>query len=394
MILKRHIFSMAMLFATQAHAIDFMATNTYKVAQDQVISGEQWVAANTVDTAGTFKNDLFIMSGTDLVLNGIHEGNVWGISSTLTEAGGSFNRNIRLLGRAIKVRGDIAQNLMALCDTIVLPADASVGGDLKLIGNSMVLEGHVGGDADITSARLVTVGGTIDGDVKIIAPDILFSRDAKIGGNLTYTANKEIVPPEGIVSGTIQRISPQAPPVLSRARFVSRGLWFVAALMAGIPFITLFPMTSAMASQIARTSPWKSLLVGMLASGALPIFGLVCISSLIGVPLGALILATWGIMLYLSRIVMGLVIGMLILRPTTYPAAGRVVLAMALGLATIYTASFLPAIGVPVQLAVVWIGTGALMLALLQKRRLIIQVPHELKHLEELKKNQSNPKEE
>ena len=66
---------------------------------------------------------------------------------------------------------------------------------------------------------------------------------------------------------------------------------------------------------------------------------------------------------------------------------------MALGLAIIYLATMVPSIGLPVQIAVVWMGMGALILSLIQKRRLVIQIPDELKQLEELKQ-QNNHKEE
>jgi UDP-N-acetylglucosamine transferase subunit ALG13 len=45
-------------------------------------------------------------------------------------------------------------------------------------------------------------------------------------------------------------------------------------------------------------------------------------------------------------------------------------------------------------MTVVWMGMGSLLLALLQKRRLIIQIPEELKHLEELRNKQNKTAEE
>ena len=86
-------------------------------------------------------------------------------------------------------------------------------------------------------------------------------------------------------------------------------------------------------------------------------------------------------------------IGTLILKSGN-ASIGRVLMSMASGLAIIYLATLIPSIGLPVQMAVVWMGMGALLLALLQKRRLIIQIPEELKHLEELRNKQNNTMEE
>ena len=44
-------------------------------------------------------------------------------------------------------------------------------------------------------------------------------------------------------------------------------------------------------------------------------------------------------------------------------------------------------------MTVIWLGMGSLILSLIEKRRLIIQVPQNLKKLEELRNEQYNPEE-
>lgn len=378
--------------ALQAYATDFLATNRYQVAAGQIITTEQWVAAGTASTEGTFKDDLFISSGGPLVLNGIYEGNVWGAAGNSATMGGHCNRNVRLAGKSVQIDGAVDGNILVMAETVLFTTNAVINGNVKLMGTSVVLEGSVKGSVSITAARVVTLGGTINENATVIAPDILLARGTHIHGNFSYTANKEIMPAEGVVDGELKRLEPRSAPAFSMERLASRAMWFLAAFMAGVPFIAFFPMTTAMASQLAKKAPWKCLFVGLLASGALPIIGIMCISSIIGIPLGALALASWGIMLYLSRIIVGLVIGTYILR-SGGTSISRVLLAMAIGLATIYLATLVPAIGVPVQIAVVWLGMGALILALLQKRRLIIQIPDDIKQLKALKQQNKNKEE-
>jgi hypothetical protein len=233
----------------------------------------------------------------------------------------------------------------------------------------------------------------MESDVNVVSPDIFFTARTRIKGNLTYTSSQELLPAEGVVAGDLQRVTPETPSLMSVDRLKSHAMWFFAAFLAGVPFIAVFPMTTAMASLLARKSPMKCLAVGFIASFLLPVFGLMSISSVIGLPLGALLLAAWGMLVYVSRIIMGLMIGTLLLKSGN-TSISRVLLSMASGLAVIYLATLVPAIGLPVQMAVVWMGMGALLLALLQKRRLIIQIPEELKHLEELRNKQKNTTEE
>ncbi|MEE9369438.1 MAG: polymer-forming cytoskeletal protein [Pontiella sp.] len=389
---KLPFLALLVTFAFQAQAINFIATNEYIVAEDQVVAEEQWVIATHIEAGGTFKNDLFITSANELKLNGTFEGNVWGAASEGSHLKGQCSRNVRLTGKMVRIDGAVIGNVMAMAETVIIGKNAVISGNVRLIASSIIQEGIIRGNVTITAARVVTLGGTIEGNVKLAAPDILFSRDASIKGDLAYTANKELFPAEGIVEGKLAREIPEAEPLFSVNRLTTRAMWFFAAFLAGVPFITLFPMTTAMASQFVRKSPWKCLAIGFLASGALPMFGIMSLSSIVSIPLGSLILASWGIMLYLSRIVMGLVIGSLLLR-SLGTSIGRVLLAMLLGLAVIYLATIIPSIGMPVQLTVIWLGMGSLILSLIEKRRLIIQVPQNLKKLEELRNEQYNPEE-
>ncbi len=376
-----------------AHGTEFVVTNDYRVAADQTVADERWVLANTVQTEGSFGNDLFTAAGGEVSLKGRFEGNLWSAAGTTLTLDGECRRNVRLMGQTLRIDGKIDGNLMALGNTVIIGPNATIAGNVRLIGSSVVMEGTIKGKAVLNSARTVTLDGMVEGDVEVISAEIILPPTARIGGNLVYTSSQELIPADRVVSGRLQRVTPSPPPLLSAHRVKTHAMWFFAAFLVGVPFITTFPMTTAMASLLARKAPMKCLAVGFIASFLLPIFGLMCASSIIGLPLGSLILASWGILVYVSRIIMGLMIGTMILRTGT-TSIGRVLLAMASGLALIYLATLIPSIGLPVQLAVVWMGMGSLLLALQQKRRLIIQVPDELKHLQELKNKQNNTTEE
>jgi cytoskeletal protein CcmA (bactofilin family) len=391
--LKIPLLGILAAFAVQAQAIEFIATNTYVVGAGTVVADEQWVVTGIAETEGTFKNDLFIASGNPLHLNGTFEGNIWGAASMEANLAGECLRNVRLMGKTVKVDGRIGGNLMAMAETIIIGTNATIGGSVRLIGTSVIQEGSIEGNLDISAVRIATLGGTIKGNAKVFTQDILLPRDRKIGGNLSYTANKELVPAEGVVGGKLERAAPQSPPPFSTAKVASHAMWFFAALLAGIPFITLFPMTTAMSAQLIKKSPWKCMLAGFIAFWALLFVGLTCISSLIGLPLGLLILASWGILAYLSHILVGLVFGTMILR-SVGNSIGKVVLSMAIGLAVIYLAALIPSPYYLFQQVVAWFGMGSIILALFEKRRLIIQVPQHLKQAEALKNEHNNPTED
>lgn len=381
-----------LIFASPTLATEFAVTNNYSVAKGQTVEDEQWISASIIHAEGTFHDDLFAVSGTELVLSGTYEGNLWGAAGTEAQLSGVCQRNARLAASTLRITGTIDGNLIAMANTISISTNSTITGNARLFGNQIIMEGSIDGSLTLSSLRTVTVSGNIQGDARITAPEIILTDDARIHGSLTYTTDRELIPSEDVVGGKLERVAPESPYSTNRIR--KHTMAFLAALITGIAFISLFPMSTAMASLLVRKSPLKCLLVGFIAMGALPIFALLSLSSMIGFPLGAVMLASWGIMVYVSRIVVGLMIGTLVLK-TRQTSAGRVLLATATGLAIIYILTFIPsAIGMMIQLLVIWIGMGALLLALLQKRRLIIQIPEELRQLEALKKEQIQPTEE
>lgn len=380
------------LLATPAQALQFVTTNTYAVAAGETIDDELWLQTLDAEINGTVKDDLFLFGGDQILLGGEFERNLWSIGNTLTLTG-TAQRNVRLAGKTILLNSPVGGNLILVADTIKVSPDTTIGGDTQLFGNNIILEGTMKGDVSITAVRRVTLSGTIDGNLNIVAPEIILQRDTRIGGNLTYTAPKELVPAEGVVAGKLTRAIPRSAPAFSMKQLRSRALWFFAALLVGVPFMILFPITTAMATQAVRTAPWRCLWVGALCMLVLPILGIMSAFSGIGLPLGALILGSWGFMAYLSRIIMGLAIGTLILRKNN-GSFGHALLSMAGGLALIYAASAIPTIAFSVWITVISMGTGAFLISLFQKRRLMIQIPEELQHLEKLKNQHPNTNQE
>ncbi|MEA2068878.1 MAG: hypothetical protein U9P12_06745, partial [Verrucomicrobiota bacterium] len=144
--LKLPILGMLAALAVQAQAIDFVATNAYVVGKDAIVANEQWVITGIAETEGTFKNDLFITSGNPLHLNGTFEGNIWGAASMEANLAGECLRNVRLMGKTVRIDGRIGGNLMAMAETIIIGTNATIGGSVRLIGTSVIQEGLIGGN--------------------------------------------------------------------------------------------------------------------------------------------------------------------------------------------------------------------------------------------------------
>jgi len=395
--MKRYLsifFATLALLSVPAQAIHFATTNVYAVSTNETLAEEQWIYTKDAEVNGHLKNDLFLAAANQITLGGTFDANVWGTAANI-KLTGKIKRNARLAAQTVQISGHIGGNLIAVGNTLKVAPTATLGGNLKLWGNSIILEGTTQGDVSITASRVVTLSGTINGNVTIVAPEIIVQRNTRIDGNLTYTANKELVPAEGIVAGKFTRALPPATPVFSLVRLQHHFIGLFATLLVGMLLLTLFPMTMVMSTQTVRAVPWRCLWVGALCLIILPVLALTSLSSRVGIPLGILTFGIWLFMAYSSQVIMGLVIGSLILRrPNT--AIRHIVLSLFTGLAIIYLLTAIPAIAFSMFAAIISMGSGSIFLSLIQRRRLLVQplppIPPSEEIIEETNNNQPEEK--
>jgi cytoskeletal protein CcmA (bactofilin family) len=390
---RKFILPALLLVSPQVMALEFASEDVFTLPEDGTISNELWLITGATDIQGTVQDDLFVMAGTNLQFKGTFEGNVWGLGAGVI-LNGTAERNVRLAGQTVQVDGKVGGNVLACGTTVKINPDAKIEGSLGLLGQTVIVEGTTDGNV-FAMAQSVTLSAEIGGDVRITSPFIVVQPNTVIRGDLNYTSSKELVLPEGVVKGKLVRAadpSKQKNPVTS-GDLVSHFLWYVAAIFAGLPFLALFPLTSALASQAAHKSPGRCLWIGALSFIVLPVFGIMCVFSIIGLPLGFLMLAFWGILMYVSRIIAGLVIGSLLLRRKSTSFL-QILQALATGLFVIYVGLAIPLINWSVFLVVTWIGMGALLIGVSQKKQLVFQIPQQLRNLAELKKQEEAKKKE
>jgi hypothetical protein len=142
---------------------------------------------------------------------------------------------------------------------------------------------------------------------------------------------------------------------------VGKILSFLMILVIAVIFIfTIRRRIVSMADSI-KTSPWASLGWGALILFVTPFAAILVCITLVGLPLGLIALALWGIAIYLSQIPVALCVGLLIMgRFKKVESGGILVGAVAAGLAIIILLRLIPVVGFLVSLAVILFGMGSL----------------------------------
>lgn len=355
-----------LLLPAAARAYDWRmgeGTNTIVLPADETFTKEALCMGYRVDIQGSAKRDLWLMASTSVKFSGRADG------------------DLRILSASAMLDGEAQQNLLAYARGLHLTRQSMVRGDASLFGNSVICEGTVKGDAWIV-AQSITLGGHWGGQVRLVAQEIRIVPGTTVAGDLIYSAPAPlIVDPSVEIGGALKQQAGARPEskTFSLAAFRERagflGYLFLAALLAGMPFVGFFPSVAGRAVRQLSTSPWRVLLTGVVFVLAVPFLIAFIFVSLVGIPLALLLGALYLSLTYLSHIVIALWIGHKLMRTQGPQTFSRVLAALAAGLFVLYFISAIPGAASFLAMPVVILGAGSLVLALLQRPSVTLSVP-------------------
>jgi cytoskeletal protein CcmA (bactofilin family) len=362
------------MLAHSSGAIEFVQRDRFISGGAETLRDEMWISAQEITISGEAQDDLFTAGGV-LDLRGRFQGDVWAVGSAQVIAAGSFSDHLRLAARTAQISGLLNGSLTAMGNTVRIEPSAVIGKNMFCAGDNVISEGAVGGNTRI-AAKKATLGGKTTGNVSIAAQEIVILPGTAIGGNLSYTAPKELIlAPSVTLGGKLIRTFDAPPPKqFLKENLTAHFTFAFAALLTGMVFISIFPGYTAGAIHLLRASRSQCLLAGLAALFLIPLCAFLLLFTLIGLPLCLLLILFYVILLYLSKIVVGLWLGALILRRKEIAKRNRVG-TMAAGLLILYSLTAFSALSFFITVLTAIAGLGALLLALFKKPVLIIRPP-------------------
>ena len=360
------ILALLLLLPSVSDAYQFRtgeSTNTLVLSAGETLDDESLLLAYRLDIQGDAMRDLWLMASTAVRFDG--------------KSGG----DLRVLARSAVIGGEAGQNLLVYAAGLQLTTNSVVRGQAALFGKTVICEGAVEGDAWIL-ADSVTLGGRWAGNVRVQANEIRIAPGTQIAGDLVYTSPKTLAYDSSVaIAGVVKPVRTLLPdagarsPAAIQARFAFHGYLFLAALLAGLPFVGLFPMLAGSAVRTLRTSPWRVLLAGATTVLLGPFLIAFAFMTLIGIPLALLLGALYAALAYLSHIVIALWLGHRLLRAQGPQTFARVLSSLAVGLFLLYFATALPGVAAFVVMPVWILGSGSHMLALLRRPQFSFPLP-------------------
>jgi len=335
---------------------------------EAVIAGDFFGAGESSRPDGAIEGDAFVAGGEvmvsapvmgDAVLTGgsIHVGDR--VGSDLYAAGGDIvidaavDHNARLAGGRIR-----------------LTRHATIAGNMTLAGSSLLMEGRTGG-AFTAFGESVTINGEIHGDASVAARSLNVGPNARITGSLTYrTANPPKISPRAVISGGVKKSELEFPeaevkPVAKAVAWVGALMFASGLFVIGALIIMLSPTgVSSLVGQI-RARPLQSLLIGFALIVCVPVAAILAMVTVIGIPIGLLLMLMWPIVVMLGYLAGALFLGDALAGLFSRDRGqstnrGLRVLGLAIVLVLAAVLAQVPILGAMLILALLFFGTGAL----------------------------------
>jgi hypothetical protein len=366
-----------MALPSEARAAEFMGSDQVLIREDQVINDDVYATGGTVTVEGTINGDLLAAAGS-IDVAGVVNGDVIITGGTLVIEG-KVADDVRVAGGSITINSDVGGDVLAAGGSVTIGSLGHVGEDLVIGGGSVEMRGTVDGDVKLGAGN-ARIDGIVLGDVTgEVQNGLTIGPNARISGDLNYSSIKDAdIQAGAVVSGDIVRTIPKAtifgqefndsPAIRFVQHVLGRLQWFVGTVVIGLLLMLAIPETVRAVSETPRTSPWKTvglglavLLVAPVVIIAVAVFAL----WLIGFPALSLLLApgaTYVVLALLAAPVVAVLIGNLAMSREMYFYASWK--ALLIGAAILAVLGLIPYLNGLVTLLTVLVGFGAWVLYL------------------------------
>jgi len=373
------VVTLLMIFTTiPVWAFDARGGVGITVASEEIVDDDLYVAGETIIIDGTINGDLWA-AGNTITVNGIVNGSVMA-AGRIVNINGDIDHAVRAVGETININSDVGGDVIVGCSVVNIASTSRIHGDLVFGAGIARIDGAIEGNIKGGGGEVIISNG-VNGNVELEVESLTILSTANIGGDLNYTSEEEADIQSGAqIAGVTTHNLPEAEPEVKKDwtkvfpfviffGVLAKILNFLMALVAGVVIIFLAPKRLTSITDAIGTRPGPSAGWGAIILFLTPIAALIVCLTIVGIPVGLIALALYGIALYLAQIPVGLFIGRWIIgRFRVVESKAIMVGALAVGLVILKLLSLIPYFGFFVGLAVVLFGLGAVVAAERKRR--------------------------
>lgn len=330
---------------------NYFAANE-RVEIDGIVNGDTFLAGGSVDVSGKINGDLLVVGG---------EVNI----------SGEVTDDVRVAGGQVRISGKIGKNLTVAGGNVEVSESANIGQSVVATGGNVTLAAPISGTVNGGMGNL-TIDNRIGGDVEVGVGLLKLNSNAVINGDLIYWSDNDATISDSaeITGETTKKSPPLNRPEIDETKILGVIAGFALAIkifnlitwfVIGLLLIHFFPQFSANSIKNLKDKPWASLGFGFLALLAIPILAIALMVIVIGIPLGIILLALYGIVIYFARIPVIYLMGQWLL--SKFTTKEHRVWSLVIGLLVYGILTVIPIIGALVSFFAMVFGLGAWLMA-------------------------------
>lgn len=246
---------------------------------------------------------------------------------------------------------------IVLVGSVLVDRDETAG-DVVVVDGDVTIRGEVTGDVVVFDGD-ITIRGSVAGDVVAFSGLATLGRRGRVAGDLVYGDDKPVRAPGSQVAGDVEKIE-----IGDLSVIAAIGIWVavtLSLLLLGLVLLVLAPRAGEAVATTGRAKPLPSALVGLLAFFLLPVIAIAACVTVIGLPLGIVLLALIVPLYAIGYLSTALVLGRAILKKSR-------ILAFLVGLVILQALTLIPIAGGLVGFLAMAFGLGVLLLTLFRAR--------------------------
>ncbi|MFC1625864.1 hypothetical protein ACFL1Q_02400 [Patescibacteria group bacterium] len=295
------------------------------ISSNEVVNDDLFIGAESVEILGTVNGDVYVGAGM-VEVDGLINGDllIGGGSVTLT---GKVRDDVYIGGGNVTVqKASIGDSLLVGSGSLNIDEESTIGGSL-LVGSGIVNNKASVGRNFFAGAGNVSLDSSVGGEVRIGAGEIKVGDNTKVAGDFYYSIGEDgkddLVLPEGsTVSGSVKKIKPSVKTITGMEdaktgflkasgafRRIFLAVSFLGALLVGVLAIKIFSKRVDVVINHVTKSLFSNLGIGFLILVLTVPLAFIVMLTGVGASLSMIVLALFGIAVYLAKLVSSLALG-------------------------------------------------------------------------------------
>jgi cytoskeletal protein CcmA (bactofilin family) len=356
-----------------ASAFSFRTGDSVIVSEGEVLDGSLFISGDSLTVDGVVNGDIYCAGKTVTIRGDIH-GDVICAGQNLVITG-IVDGNIRAAGQNLEIGAEVMRNVTIAGQNILIDKEAAIDGEAVSMGQMMKVDGSVQKSL-LAMGESISINGSVGQGMTVKTKHLMIGGLAKIAGESRYESTEvAIIDPNAQIE---QPLVQETPPAETRKEVKAKDRSFpVVSIIFGAIFsfilgwilLRFFPDFTGRAVGHIVSSPGRTSLLGLLVLFGGPIVFVLLAITIIGIPFAFLWICAWILVLMCSTPLCAFVIGEFISQKWWKAAKKSKLKQLAIGTIVLSVLLAIPMIGWLGKLTAGLVGSGAIVRALLNRKR-------------------------